>query len=87
MALLCVHSSFAIILVGKSVGCSACFSFFLMSRDCCVALTMPGICLQFVIVVFSEHTHLLFLVAYCNRLDDILALGGLTRDRNPSSHK
>ena len=26
-------------------------------------LTMPGVCLQFVIVVFPDHTHLLFLIS------------------------
>ena len=36
-ALLYVHSSFAIILIGKRVGCSTLFVF-LMSHDCCVAL-------------------------------------------------
>ena len=36
--LLCVHSSFAIILMG----------------------TRELVCLQFVIVVFSDHSHLLF---------------------------
>ena len=39
-ALLCVHSSFAIILMGKRererAGCSALFVY-LMSHDCCVA--------------------------------------------------
>ena len=33
-----------------------------MSRDCCVALLRAAwVCLQFVIVVFPDHTHLLFL--------------------------
>ena len=37
-ALLCVHSSFAIISMGKrAAGCFALFVF-LVSRDCCVAL-------------------------------------------------
>ena len=32
-----------------------------MSRDYCVALfVVPLVCLQFVIVVFPDHTHLLF---------------------------
>ena len=35
---------------------------FLVSRDCCVALPRDATgCLQFVIVVFPAHTHLLFL--------------------------
>ena len=33
-----------------------------MSRDCCVALPRDATgCLQFVIVVFPDHTHLLIL--------------------------
>ena len=35
--LLYVHSSFAIILMGKRAGCFT-LSVFLVSRDCCVAL-------------------------------------------------
>ena len=39
-----------------------CF-FFLVSRDCCVALTHDAmVCLQLVIVVFPDFTHLLFLL-------------------------
>ena len=31
---------------------------FLVSGDCCAALlSMPQVCLQFVIVVFPDHTH------------------------------
>ena len=37
VALLCVHSSFAIILMGTRAGCVALFVF-LVSRDCWVAL-------------------------------------------------
>ena len=61
-ALLCVHSSFAIILMGKG-GLVA----LLCLSSCCLVivvwlfLTMPRVCLQFVIVVFPVHTHLLFL--------------------------
>ena len=33
-------------------------------------LTMPQVCLQFVIVVFPEHTHLLFLIFHLNFLGD-----------------
>ena len=32
--------------------------YYLVSRDCCVAL--PRVCLQFVIVVFPDQTHFLF---------------------------
>ena len=39
-----------------------CFALFVIpvSRDCCVALSHnTGACLQFVVVVFPDHTHLL----------------------------
>ena len=42
-----------------------------MSRDCCVALpAVPWVCLQFKILVFPDHTHLLFWMDYivhCSR--------------------
>ena len=48
--LLYVHSSIAIILMGKRELIAQLF------------LAVPRGCLQFVIVVFPDHTHLLFLV-------------------------
>ena len=33
-----------------------------MSRDCCVVLPRGAMGLQFVIMVFPDHTHLLFLL-------------------------
>ena len=58
-AILCVHSSFAIIELVALLG---------LSSWCLVIvvwlfLTMPQVCLQFVIVVVPDHTHLLFLVS------------------------
>ena len=60
--LLCVHSSFAIILMGKR----ELVALLSLSSWCLVIvvwlfLTVPWVCLHFVIVVFSDHTHLLFL--------------------------
>ena len=44
----------------ERAGCFALFVF-LVSHDCCVALSqVPRVCLQFVIVIFPDHTHLLF---------------------------
>ena len=55
-ALLCVYSSFAIILTG----CFALFVF-LVSHDSYVALPCDATALtEFVIAVFPDHTHLLF---------------------------
>ena len=60
--LLYVHSSIAIILMGKRELVAL-----LILSSCCLAmverlfLAMPRGCLQFVIVVFPDHTHLLFL--------------------------
>ena len=59
--LLYVHSSIAIILVGKR----ELIALLNLSSWCLVIverlfLTVPWGCLQFVIVVFPDHTHLLF---------------------------
>ena len=59
--LLYVHSSIAIILMGKR----ELVALLNLSSWCLVMverlfLTVPGGCLQFVIVVFPDHTHLLF---------------------------
>ena len=61
--LLYVHSSIAIILMGKR----ELIALLNLSSWCLVMveplfLAMPRGCLQFVIVVFPDHTHLLFLV-------------------------
>ena len=61
--LLYAPSSFAIILMGKR----ELVSLFSMSFWCLVIvvwffLVVPWVCLQFVIVVFPDHTDLLFLV-------------------------
>ena len=66
--LLYVHSSIAIILMGKR-GLVALLK---LSSWCLVMverlfLAVPQGCLRFVIVVFPDHTHLLFLTAVCNR--------------------
>ena len=60
--LLYVHFSIAIILMGKS----ELIALLILSSWCLVMverlfLTVPRGCLQFVIVVFPDHTHLLFL--------------------------
>ena len=61
-----VSSSFAIILMGKKER----VSLLSLSSWCLVIavwlfLTMPWVCLQFVIVVFPDHTHLLFSYIFC----------------------
>ena len=60
--LLYVHSSFAIILMGKR----ELVALISLSSRCLVIvvwlfLAVSLVCLQFVIVVFPDHTHLLFL--------------------------
>ena len=62
-ALLCVRSGVAIILVGRGGGLIALLN---LSSWCLMMvewlfLAVPRGCLQFVIVVFPDHTHLLFL--------------------------
>ena len=62
-ALLCIHSSFAIILKRKR----KLVALLLLSYECLVTvyvlwlfLTVPRVGLQCVIVVFPDHTHLLY---------------------------
>ena len=62
--LLYVHSSIAVILMGKR----ELVALLNLSSWCLVMverlfLAVPRGCLQFVIVVFRDHTHLLFLIA------------------------
>ena len=64
--LLYVHSSIAIILMGKR----ELIALLNLSSWCLVMverlfLAVPRGCLQFVIVVFPNHTHLLFLMRNC----------------------
>ena len=65
--LLYVHSSIAIILMGKR----ELVALLNLSSWCLVmverlSLAVPRGCLRFVIVVFPDHTHLLFLMRYVN---------------------
>ena len=39
-----------------------CLSFWCLVIVMWLFLTMPRVCLQFVIVIFPDHTHLLFLI-------------------------
>ena len=49
--------------VEERAGCFASFVF-LVSHDCCMILPpIPWVCLQLVVVVFPDHTNLLFLNA------------------------
>ena len=70
--LLYVQSSIAIILMGKR----ELIALLNLSSWCLVMverlfLTMPQCCLQFVIVVFPDHTHLLFLMPCCWWFDSV----------------
>ena len=61
-ALLCVHSGNAIVLVGG--GRAGCFAWFVFLVSVVVGrlfLAVPLGCLRFVVVVFPDHTRLLFL--------------------------
>ena len=71
--LLCVHSSIAIILMGKRelVALLNLCSWCLVMVERLFLAAVPQGCLQFVIVVFPDHTHLLFLpslIYVCGRL-------------------
>ena len=71
--LLYIHSSFAIILMDKR----ELVALLSLSSWCLVIvvwlfLAVPWVCLQFVIVVLPDHTHLLFLTLACEPLSLIL---------------
>ena len=77
--LLNVHSSFAIILIGKR----ELVALLGLSSWCLVIvvwlfLAVPWVCLQFVIVVFSDHTHLLFVVSTNTNFRHAIGLKGLS---------
>ena len=86
-----VHSSIAIILMGKRelVALLNLSSWCLMMVEW-LFLALPWGCLRFVIVVFSDHTHLLFLVESIlleidkckskNAASDVLALLSLSSE-------
>ena len=60
--ILCVHSSYAIILMGKNeLAALLCLSSWCLLIVVWLFLTTPRVCLQFVIVVFPDHAYLLFL--------------------------
>ena len=64
-ASLCVHSSFAIISVGKrGLVALLCLSYWDLMIVSWLFLTMLWVYLQFLIVVFPERTHLLFLTTF-----------------------
>ena len=62
--LLYVHSSFAIILMGeKELVALLSLSSWCLVIVVWLLLAVPWVCLQFVIVVLTEHTHFLFITA------------------------
>ena len=74
--LLYVHSSIAIILMGKS----ELVALLILSSWCLVMvewlfLAMPRGCLRFMIVVFPDHTHLLFFLTNLEH-QELLTVGG-----------
>ena len=58
--LLYVHSSIAIILMGKELVALLNLSSWCLVMVECLLLAVPWGCLRFVIVVFPDHTHLVF---------------------------
>ena len=60
-ASLCVHSSFVIILIGKrELVALLCLSSWCLVVVVWLFLTMPRVCLHFVIVVIPDHTYYFF---------------------------
>ena len=79
--LLYVHSSIAIILMGKRelIALLNLSSWCLMMVEQ-LFLAVPRGCLQFVIVVFPDHTHLLFFMARCfSKSDDLIDINSIGR--------
>ena len=67
--LLYVHSSIAIILMGKrELIVLLNLSSWCLVKVVWLFLAVPRGCLQFVIVVFPDHTHLLFRIVHCTYL-------------------
>ena len=65
--LLYVHSSITIILMGKrELIALLSLSSWILIIVLWLFLAVPWVCLQFVIVIFSDHTHLLFLTETTN---------------------
>ena len=63
-ALIYVHSSFAVILMGnRELVALLGLSSWCLVNVVWLFLAVPWVCLQFVIVVFPDHTHSLFLRA------------------------
>ena len=82
--LLCVRSSIAIILVGKrELVALLSLSSWRLVIVVWLFLAVPLVCLRFVIMVFPEHTHLLFLKTVLSKL---LALFVKQLMRISSSH-
>ena len=61
-----VHSSFAIVLMGKLVALLS-FSSWCLVIVMWLFLAVPWVCLQFMIVVFPDQTHLLFLLKFSSQ--------------------
>ena len=66
-ALLCVQSSFAIILMGKrELVALLILSCWYLVIVVWLFLAVPPVCLQFIIVVFPDHTYLLYIYDVCS---------------------
>ena len=69
-ALLFLRSSFAIISMGKrELVALLCLSSWCLVIVVWLFLTMPWVCLQFVIVVFSDHTHFFWHYEGCSNMN------------------
>ena len=71
-----VRSSFAIILMGmRELVALLSLSSWGLVMVVWLFLAAPGVCLRFVIMVFPDHTHLLFLTMSLKKLKGHIALG------------
>ena len=82
--LLCVHSSIAVILMGKRelIALLNLSSWCLLMVEWLI-LAVPWGCLRFVIVVFPDHTHLLFLYyPLVSVIDRCVCVGDANQDKD-----
>ena len=82
-----VHSSFAIISMGKTeLVALLCLSSWCLVIVLWLFPAMPWVCLQFVIVVFPDHAHLLFLVKTMTRNKKKVRLTRKRHDHTPQTN-
>ena len=72
LCVLCIHSSFAIISMGKrELVALLCLTCWCLMNVVWLSLTMPWACLQFVIVVSPDNTHFFVTLHFLSYIDKV----------------